>query len=163
MLVLVENFRSGSTAELDADMLTRYLNDELTAHNIAPIIEFEQLATLRTDTTKNFREMSIDAIGRTLGAKQILYVDLISSNVLCADRRRNISRSRRCACENCRRRHRRHALAAGHDRRHTGHVSELPRYQPTKAAPTRCASAKSARSVSRTHRAPVLQSGHRKT
>ena len=51
MLVLVENFRSGSTAELDADMLTRYLNDELTAHNIAPIIEFEQLATLRTDAT----------------------------------------------------------------------------------------------------------------
>ena len=81
MLVLVENFRAASTTQLDAEMLTRYINTELTEHNIAPVIDFDKLAALRTDPTMNFREMKIDAIGRAVGAKQILYVDLVSTSV----------------------------------------------------------------------------------
>lgn len=81
ILVLVENYRSASTTQVDAELLTRYINEELIDHKVAPVIEYEKLASLRNDTTLSFRDMKIDAIGRALGAKQILYVDLVNTSV----------------------------------------------------------------------------------
>src|SRR6185436_18364514 len=49
MLVLVENYRDPSATQIEGEMLTRYLIDELTAHHVAPVIEFDSLAALRSD------------------------------------------------------------------------------------------------------------------
>jgi hypothetical protein len=75
MLVLVENYRSPS-AYSDTEMLARYLTDELTKHNVAPLVPMRTLYALRTNKGDDFRKMSMAAVGRETGAKQVLYVDV---------------------------------------------------------------------------------------
>jgi hypothetical protein len=81
MLVLVENYRDASATQIDGEMLTRYLISELEEHHVAPLVEFNSLAALKSDTTRDFREMKIDEIGKAVGAAQVLYVDLAQAEV----------------------------------------------------------------------------------
>lgn len=75
MLVLVENYRS-PTAYSDAEMLARYLMDDLSKHKVAPLVPMQTLYALRTNKGDDFRKMSMAAVGREAGAKQVLYVDV---------------------------------------------------------------------------------------
>lgn len=76
MLVLVENFHHPTDAYADSEMLARTLVDELQRQKVAPLVPIEKLYALRTNRPDDYRKMSIAAIGRELGAKQVLYVDL---------------------------------------------------------------------------------------
>ena len=76
MLIVVENFQHPSDAYADAEMLARTLHDELTRLKIAPLVPMEDLYALRSNRASDYRKMSIAAIGRELGARQVLYVDL---------------------------------------------------------------------------------------
>jgi hypothetical protein len=76
MLIVVENFQHPSEAYADAEMLARTLHDELSRLKIAPLVPMEDLYALRANRAADYRQMSIAAIGRELGAKQVLYVDL---------------------------------------------------------------------------------------
>ena len=80
MLVLVESYRS-NTGLSDAEILSRYLMTELTEHKVAPLISLDDLYALRTNKGDDFRKMSIAAIGREAGAKQVLYVDVQQSGI----------------------------------------------------------------------------------
>ena len=81
MVVVVENFQHPSDAYADAEMLARTLHDELDRENIAPLVPMEKLYALRANRPADFHKMSIAAIGKELGAKQVLYVDLEQASI----------------------------------------------------------------------------------
>ena len=79
MLVLVENYRA--SGNVDGEMLARHLMSELEEHKVAPLVPLDALYALRTDKGDAYRKMSMAAIGRETGAKQVLYVDVQQSNI----------------------------------------------------------------------------------
>ena len=81
MLVLVENPRQPSAASIDADLVARYLSDELSVNHVAPLIDPARLQALRDAQGSDFAKLSITAIGRQLGAEQVLYVQLASNSI----------------------------------------------------------------------------------
>jgi hypothetical protein len=75
-VVLVENFSNPASLRLEADGIARHLTEELTLHNAAPMVEQGAVDALRQKSSTAYRQMPLDAIGRAVGAKQIIYVDL---------------------------------------------------------------------------------------
>ena len=58
-------------------LLTRYLADEISRHDLVPaIVPAGELATLRISTA-NFGQLSIAEVGRRLSAEQVLYVEVV--------------------------------------------------------------------------------------
>jgi hypothetical protein len=76
MLVLVENQHSGAVAIPEADELSRVIYQDLDEHKVAPQIDPSKLHDLRDRSPNLFAKMTIAEIGRTLGAKQVLYVHI---------------------------------------------------------------------------------------
>ena len=74
MLVLVENQHAGAIAIPEADELSRVIYQELEDQKVAPQIDPVKLHELRDRNPSSFPKMTIAEIGRTLGAKQVLYV-----------------------------------------------------------------------------------------
>ena len=74
MLVFVEKYRNPSSVVLDADRLARRISDELARHNIAPLVAPDRLEAVRAQS--DYAKMTIPAVGRAAGAKQILYVNV---------------------------------------------------------------------------------------
>lgn len=81
MLVMVENYRHQSSANPSADQLARFLMTDLEANRVAPLVPLEKLQALRDGRPTEFAKMPIAAIGRHVGARQILYVELLRSDV----------------------------------------------------------------------------------
>lgn len=75
-LVLVENDQAAAGAEADCDRVGRYISQEWKEHDVAPLVDFSALTQLRDRDPDAYRKMSIAAIGRATGAKQVLYVSL---------------------------------------------------------------------------------------
>ncbi|HYO11451.1 MAG TPA: hypothetical protein VER17_20980 [Tepidisphaeraceae bacterium] len=82
MLVLVENFRNASSAQAHSELLAAYLAEELTANKVAPLVPPEKLRELQDARPGDYSRMSITAVGRAVGAEQILYVQLQRSDVI---------------------------------------------------------------------------------
>jgi hypothetical protein len=80
-LVLVENSRNPSNLRLDADRLARAVGEELAAHQVAPITDPEKLTDFRRAQGAHYASLAITAVGRAVGADQVLYVDLIDVSV----------------------------------------------------------------------------------
>ncbi|HEV7300844.1 MAG TPA: hypothetical protein VGN72_15870 [Tepidisphaeraceae bacterium] len=76
MLVLIENFDNPSVNHIGAQQLTAQLRQELTAHQVAPLVDADALDLLRDTNPAGYRSMSIPQIGRATGAKQVLYLNL---------------------------------------------------------------------------------------
>jgi PBP1b-binding outer membrane lipoprotein LpoB len=85
LVVIAENFASPAEASLDSEPLARYIGEELAAHEVAPIIDHDRVLALQTDKAREFRSMTIAAVGRAVGADQILYVNIIDVNANFAD------------------------------------------------------------------------------
>ena len=81
MLVLAESYGRANDLQPAADQLANLLVEELKAHNVAPMIEPAKLLSLRGDKAIGFDKMKIIDVGRALGARQILYVDLEKCDV----------------------------------------------------------------------------------
>jgi hypothetical protein len=81
MLVFVENYQHQSSVNAHADLLGRMLVKELEARKIAPLVSLDKLQELRDAKRAEFATMSMAAIGREVGADQILYVQLHRSDV----------------------------------------------------------------------------------
>jgi hypothetical protein len=80
-LILVENYANPASLRLESDAVVRHLVEELTAREVAPLIEPEKAENLRQKNVTAYRKMPLDAIGRELGAKQVIYVDLVRFEV----------------------------------------------------------------------------------
>jgi hypothetical protein len=79
--VLVETYRGSAAGYSESETLSRYLMAELAEHDVAPLVPIEKLYALRTNKPDAYRTMSMAAIGREVGAKQVLYVDLEQSAI----------------------------------------------------------------------------------
>lgn len=82
MLVFVENYQHPSSAVTDSEILGRFLVSNLKANKIGPLIELEQLREYRAaHAPAQISKLSVAAIGRELGAKQVLYVNIVNNSV----------------------------------------------------------------------------------
>lgn len=80
-LVLVENYEAPSAAALDSDRLAMLLSRELQTHRVAPVVDPAALAALREQKPRDFGSMRISEIGQAVGAEQVIYINLIRSDV----------------------------------------------------------------------------------
>jgi hypothetical protein len=74
--VLVENYHNPASLRLESDAVARHLAEELAMHEVAPIVEPERAEAFRSTKGQAYRKMPLDEIGKSLGATQIIYVDL---------------------------------------------------------------------------------------
>jgi hypothetical protein len=80
-LILVENYRNPGAAGFDAEQIARAVGDQFTKNKVVPLIDQDKLVTLREADSTQYRGMKIQDVGRALGAKQVIYVDLLESGV----------------------------------------------------------------------------------
>jgi hypothetical protein len=85
LLVLAENYTNPSQAMFDAEHLARAVSRELDKNNVAPTIDPVRAIDLRSAQPATYREMSIAEIGRSLGAQQVLYIDVRVSGIVMAE------------------------------------------------------------------------------
>jgi hypothetical protein len=80
-LVLVENYRSPDEMQLDGDQLSHQIGEELKRETKLDLVDPDKLVPLREEDPTKFHAMTIPQIGKAVGAKQIIYVDLLQSAV----------------------------------------------------------------------------------
>lgn len=82
-VVVAEKYSNPSVAAFDEEPLARFVTEELREHKaVAPLIDSEQVYALRTRTPYDkWQAMTTDAIGRAVGAEQVLYVNIVSCQV----------------------------------------------------------------------------------
>jgi hypothetical protein len=56
--------------------LAALITDRLSENKVGPMISTEKLVTMRTERANEFGKMKIPDIGRALGAKQVIYINL---------------------------------------------------------------------------------------
>ncbi len=79
MLVLVESYELALDSPIESEHMTLTLNKTLADNKVAPMIDEQRLEKLRD--TDSYRQMSIAEIGRKVGAKQVLYVNITRAEI----------------------------------------------------------------------------------
>ena len=80
IVVFVEGMENPAEFEPIADEMAINLTRNLHAHNLAPVIDYRKMLDLRATESK-IETMSVAAIGRRVGAKQVLYVNFKHAKV----------------------------------------------------------------------------------
>ena len=80
MLVLAESYHQSNDLQPYADQLTMLVELELTRNKVAPLVDQAKLTALRNQMGRDFENMKIPDVGRAVGAKQIMYIDLQECN-----------------------------------------------------------------------------------
>ena len=75
-LVLAESYGKANDLQPYADQLGNLVAKELTAHKVAPLVDDSKLMALRGEKANGYDKMKIPDVGRAVGAKQIIYIDL---------------------------------------------------------------------------------------
>jgi hypothetical protein len=81
MLVMVESYQNPSSLAIASEQLNRQIANDLIEHKVAPIINPDRLSEVRLHSPATFNKLDIAGIGRSFGAKQVLYVDVQSFNI----------------------------------------------------------------------------------
>ena len=76
-LVLVENYQDQDAGSADGDAIARAVGEALHDHADLEVVDPDKIVPLRTEQAGAFHDMSIPAVGRAVGAKQVVYVNLI--------------------------------------------------------------------------------------
>ena|SRR5690348_16389674 len=85
ILVLAENFQHPSDTVIESEQLVEKVAQQLKEHNVAPVVDPTAPFNLKASKPTEYQQMTIAQIGRTLGAKQVLYIDIAQSNVFVAE------------------------------------------------------------------------------
>ena len=80
-VVLVENSRSPGENEVDARQIMALLRLDLIEHKSAVLVPEYAVLRLKDADPAKFAKMSITEIGRQVDAKQVVYVDIIRTNI----------------------------------------------------------------------------------
>jgi hypothetical protein len=75
-VIYIENSRNRGANEIDNEQLARLLGDELRANKVVPLVADNAVNQLRDRDPAAFAKMTVPEIGRAVGAKQVIYVDL---------------------------------------------------------------------------------------
>lgn len=85
MLVLAENYQNPSSALIESEQLVQQVAQQIKEHKVSPLVDSSAPFNLRSSQPSEYQKMTIAQIGRTLGAKQVLYIDIAQSNVFVAE------------------------------------------------------------------------------
>lgn len=80
-LVLVENYENPDLYALPADRLERGVSDDLTEAKLTKLIAPDKVTDLKSTDPSDYHKMDIPALGRAVGAKQVVYVNLVHFTV----------------------------------------------------------------------------------
>ena len=80
-LVLVENYENADLYALPADRLERGVTDDLSEAKVAKLIAPDKVTDLKSTDPSDYHKMDIPALGRAVGARQVLYVNLVQYGV----------------------------------------------------------------------------------
>jgi hypothetical protein len=81
MLVLVENAANPSANHVDAQRLAARIARDLERYKVAPLVDAAKLDAVRDQDLGGFAVRSVANLGRAVGAKQVLYVNLESYGI----------------------------------------------------------------------------------
>lgn len=81
VVVLVENYRNPAEFEVPAQRLEGDISRMLTENKAGRIVEAQKVMNVTSDKTADGRKLDIAAIGRRVGAKQVIYVNLVQFSV----------------------------------------------------------------------------------
>lgn len=76
LLVLVENFQNPGQLQSVSDELASAITQEIVANKAAPTIDPGLVVNYRSEHPSEYKKMRIPEIGKAVGARQIVYVDL---------------------------------------------------------------------------------------
>lgn len=76
-LVLVESYENPDLYEVESERIARDLTDAFAEHKSFPVIPEQKLMELKANRGSDFRKMSVPTIAKALGAKQVIYVNLL--------------------------------------------------------------------------------------
>lgn len=79
-LVLAEHSPTSGVDDVSSEDIGRRTADFWNDHKLSPLIDLEKLEQLRLDRPDDYYKMSTVAIGRALGAAQVLYIDVRDSH-----------------------------------------------------------------------------------
>ncbi|HEY1922843.1 MAG TPA: hypothetical protein VGG44_08750 [Tepidisphaeraceae bacterium] len=82
MLVLVESYGLALDSGIEAEHLTMSLGKALTDSKVAPILNNQKLERLKDIDPHEYHKMTIADIGRRLGVKQVLYVNITRADIM---------------------------------------------------------------------------------
>jgi len=82
LVVLVESSHSPAASVPEAEELVHALHLDLEEHKVAPMVEMRKVHELRDTEGKSFSRLTISEIGRRVGARQIVYIDLMQCDLL---------------------------------------------------------------------------------
>lgn len=80
-LVLVENYENPDLYEVQSGRIERDISGALAENKVAPLISTAKLMDLKTAQGAAFHKMDIPAIAKSLGARQVIYVNLVQFSV----------------------------------------------------------------------------------
>lgn len=78
--VLVEHTSTRGAPGGVRDLVASFLVAELREHKVAPIVDFHRVYDLRQLDPRAFRAMTVDEIGRRVGAEQVIYVEIFEAD-----------------------------------------------------------------------------------
>ena len=76
-LVLVESYENPDLYEVESERIARDLTDAFAEKKAFPVVPQQKLMELKASKGSEFRQMSVPGIAKALGAKQVIYVDLM--------------------------------------------------------------------------------------
>ena len=76
-LVFVESYQNPDLYAVESDRLARDISYEFTEHKAFPVVPPQKLIELRSEKGTEFSKMNLPAVARAVGAKQVVYVNLI--------------------------------------------------------------------------------------
>jgi hypothetical protein len=79
-LVLSEHSPSSGVDDVSSEDIGRRTADFWNDHKVSPLIDLSKLEELRLSRPADYYKMSTVAIGRALGAEQVLYIDVRDSH-----------------------------------------------------------------------------------
>jgi hypothetical protein len=75
-LVLVENYSNPDLFEVESERLERDVAFLFTEHKVFPVVPVQKLRDLKSSSGSTFYKMDIPKLAKSLGAKQVIYVEL---------------------------------------------------------------------------------------
>lgn len=80
--VLVESYRVKGNVLGVRDSLAGFISAELEKNKVAEMVPTHRVYDLRTSDHRAFRALTVDQIGRKVGAEQVIYVDVLEARVV---------------------------------------------------------------------------------
>src|SRR4051812_34333369 len=81
-LVLGENFQNPDQYRQASTQIERDIAGDLLANKVTQGVAVEKIEDLRSADGPAYRKMRIDEVGKAVGAKQVIYVNLVKFNAL---------------------------------------------------------------------------------